>query len=138
MASSFPLLCQLCSFGGNCWQCCVDKDSELSPQGEGLRWVSDVCHWHREAGRVPCHVQSWHFWAHLLFKKKRSPHRCGSVDRALACRLKGPGFNSGQGHVPWLRAHPQCGVCRRQLMDVSLSSMFLTLYPSPSLSVKNQ
>jgi hypothetical protein len=29
-------------------------------------------------------------------------------------------------------------VCRRQLIDVSLSSMFLTLYPSPFLSVKNQ
>jgi hypothetical protein len=27
-------------------------------------------------------------------------------------------------------------VCRRQLIDVSLSSMFLTLYPSSFLSVK--
>ena len=26
-----------------------------------------------------------------------------------ACGLKGPRFDSGQGHVPWLWAHPQCG-----------------------------
>ena len=31
----------------------------------------------------------------------------GSVDRASACGLRGPGFDSGQGHVPWLRAQPQ-------------------------------
>nr|KAF6330287.1 hypothetical protein mMyoMyo1_012278 [Myotis myotis] len=64
------------------------------------------------------------------------PHWFGSVDRALDFRLKGPRFNSSQGLVPWLWAHPQWGVCRRQLIDVSLSSMFLTLYPSPFLSVK--
>ncbi|XP_023612667.1 vacuolar protein-sorting-associated protein 25 isoform X2 [Myotis lucifugus] len=34
-------------------------------------------------------------------------NRFGSVDRASACGLKGPGFDSGQGHVPGLRAHPQ-------------------------------
>ncbi|CAK6443531.1 unnamed protein product [Pipistrellus nathusii] len=62
----------------------------------------------------------------------------GSVYRALACGLKGPGFDFGQGHVPWLRAHPQEGVCKRQLIDDSLSSMFLTLYPSLFLSVKKK
>ena len=31
----------------------------------------------------------------------------GSVDRALVCGLKGPRFDSGQGHVHWLQAHPQ-------------------------------
>nr|KAF6316203.1 hypothetical protein mPipKuh1_008714 [Pipistrellus kuhlii] len=60
----------------------------------------------------------------------------GSVDRASPYELKGPGFDYGQGHVPWLRAHPQYGVCKRQLIDDSLSSMFLTLYPSLFLSVK--
>nr|KAF6309710.1 hypothetical protein mPipKuh1_009160 [Pipistrellus kuhlii] len=64
--------------------------------------------------------------------------RFGSVDRASACGLNGPGFDSGQGHVPSLWAHPRCGVCKRQPIDDSLSSMFLTLYPSLFLSVKNQ
>ena len=36
-----------------------------------------------------------------------SPGWFGSVDRPSACRLKGPRFDSSQGHVPWLRAHPQ-------------------------------
>nr|KAF6382619.1 hypothetical protein mPipKuh1_008975 [Pipistrellus kuhlii] len=31
----------------------------------------------------------------------------GSMDRASAWGLKGPGIDSGQEHVPWLRAHPQ-------------------------------
>ena len=35
------------------------------------------------------------------------PDRFGSVDRVLACGLKGPRFNSSQGHVPWLQAHTQ-------------------------------
>ncbi|KAK1327501.1 hypothetical protein QTO34_013003 [Cnephaeus nilssonii] len=34
-------------------------------------------------------------------------NRFGSVDRASVCGLKGPRFDSGQGHVPWLRAHPR-------------------------------
>nr|KAF6279305.1 hypothetical protein mPipKuh1_010371 [Pipistrellus kuhlii] len=29
-----------------------------------------------------------------------SPHQFGSVGRASACGLKGPQFDSGQGHVP--------------------------------------
>nr|KAF6336849.1 hypothetical protein mMyoMyo1_012058 [Myotis myotis] len=36
-------------------------------------------------------------------------NRFGSVDRASACGLKGPRFDSGQGHVPGLRAHPPVG-----------------------------
>nr|KAF6369355.1 hypothetical protein mMyoMyo1_010702 [Myotis myotis] len=71
-------------------------------------------------------------------KNNIQPNQFGSVDGASACGLKGPRFDTGQGHVPWLRAHPQWGVCRRQLIDVSRSLMFLTLYPSPFLSVKNQ
>ena len=43
-----------------------------------------------------------------------SRNRFGSVDRASACGLKGPGFDSGQGHVPWLQVHP----CKRQLGGV--------------------
>nr|KAF6378932.1 hypothetical protein mMyoMyo1_009805 [Myotis myotis] len=70
--------------------------------------------------------------------KERCRNQFGSVDGASACGLKGPRFDSGQGHVPGLRAHPQWEMCRRQLIDVSLSSMFLTLYLSPFLSVKNQ
>ena len=69
---------------------------------------------------------------------KHNPSWFGSVDRASACRLKGPRFDSSQGHVPWLRAHPQEGVCNNQLIDDSLSSIFLTLYLSLFLSVKNQ
>ena len=56
----------------------------------------------------------------------KSRNRFGSVDRASVWELKGPGFDSGQGHVHWLRACPQRGVCRRQLVDVS-SSLFLSL-----------
>ena len=54
----------------------------------------------------------------------------GSVDRALVCGLKSPRFDSGQGHVPWLWVHPQLGVCKRLLVNVSLSSTFLALCPS--------
>ena len=31
----------------------------------------------------------------------------GSMDRTSAWGLKGPRFDSDQGHVPWLRSHPQ-------------------------------
>ena len=50
--------------------------------------------------------------------------------QSVVCGLKGPRFYYGQGHVPWLWAHPQWGLCKRQLIDVSLPVMFLTLYPS--------
>ena len=33
--------------------------------------------------------------------------RFGSMDRASAWGLKGPGFDSGQRYVPWLWAYPQ-------------------------------
>ena len=66
-----------------------------------------------------------------------SQNQFGSVDRAFACRLKGLRFDSGQGHVLWLRAHSQWWVCRRQMIDVSLSSVSksLSLF---LLSVKNK
>ncbi|ELK24486.1 Retinal guanylyl cyclase 2 [Myotis davidii] len=35
----------------------------------------------------------------LLKENEPSPDRFGSVDRASACGLKGPGFDSGQGSV---------------------------------------
>ena len=73
-----------------------------------------------------------------ISKEGESPNQYGSVDRASACKLKGHRFDSGQGHVPWLRANPRVEVCRRQLIDVSLSLVFQTLYPSPFLSVKSQ
>ena len=50
-----------------------------------------------------------------------SRDRFGSVDRASACGLKGPGFDSGQGHVPWLRAHPQWGGGARGSWSMILS-----------------
>ncbi|CAK6438831.1 unnamed protein product [Pipistrellus nathusii] len=37
------------------------------------------------------------------------PGRPGSVDRASACRLKGPRFDSSQGHMPGLRAGSPVG-----------------------------
>ena len=33
----------------------------------------------------------------------------GSVDRVSACGLKGPGFDSGQGHMPGLMAPAPVG-----------------------------
>jgi hypothetical protein len=64
--------------------------------------------------------------------------RYGSVDRASACRLKGPGFDSGQGHMPWLWAQSPVGACGRQPISDSLSSlMFLFLFPSRFLSEIN-
>ena len=57
-----------------------------------------------------------------------SRNRFGSVDKALACGLKGPRFDSSQGHVPWLCAHPQWGVCKKQLINVSLPSMLLFFF----------
>ena len=43
---------------------------------------------------------------HVVFKKvfDPSPSWFGSVDRVSACGLKGPGFDSSQGHMPGLRA----------------------------------
>ena len=69
-------------------------------------------------------------------KNKGQPKPVWLSGRASVCGLKGPGFDSGLGHVHWLRAHPRWGVCRRQLVDVSLSLTFLALYPSPFLSVE--
>ena len=34
------------------------------------------------------------------------PSWYGSVDRVLVCGLKGPGFDSGQGHMPRLWDQP--------------------------------
>ena len=43
------------------------------------------------------------------------------------------------GHIPsGGRGGAGGAVCRRQLIDVSLSLMFLALYPSPFLSMENQ
>lgn len=36
-----------------------------------LRLIGDVCHWHREAGRVLPSVKYWHSSVHLLFKRDR-------------------------------------------------------------------
>lgn len=71
MANSFPLIAQLCSFIGNCLECCVEKYSEMISQGEVLRLINDVCHWPGEAVRVSSSVKCWHCWVHLLFKKDR-------------------------------------------------------------------
>ncbi|XP_054580421.1 polycomb group protein ASXL1 isoform X2 [Eptesicus fuscus] len=39
-----------------------------------------------------------------LFTLKCRPRWFGSVDRVSACRLKGPRFDSSQGHMPGLQA----------------------------------
>nr|KAF6379101.1 hypothetical protein mMyoMyo1_009938 [Myotis myotis] len=90
-----------------------------------------------KVGGIPVPDTKLFYKATVIKTAQHCPDRFGLVDRASACRLKGPRFDSSQGHVPWLWAHPQWGLCRRQLIDVSLSSMFLTLCPSPFLSVKN-
>nr|KAF6296023.1 hypothetical protein mMyoMyo1_009155 [Myotis myotis] len=59
-----------------------------------------------------CVVRSRRKWGdrwldrqHHHFKKEAgSPGRFGSVDRASACRLKGPRFDSGQGVGLWARS----------------------------------
>ena len=57
-----------------------------------------------------------HVYTHMYIKKFQVVHKSwtifsrhwfGSVDRASAWGLKGPGVDSCQGRVPWLRAHPQ-------------------------------
>nr|KAF6314785.1 hypothetical protein mMyoMyo1_008579 [Myotis myotis] len=60
------------------------------------------------------------------------PSRFSSVDRASACGLKGPRFDPGQGHVPWLWATSPVGGVQEaadrcfSLMDVS-NSLSLSL-----------
>nr|KAF6296103.1 hypothetical protein mMyoMyo1_009211 [Myotis myotis] len=71
----------------------------------------------------------------MVTKKVQSPSWFGSVDRASACRPKGPGFDSGQGHVPWLQAPPRPGPWLELMQEatnrcVSLTSMFLSVFPS--------
>nr|KAF6363076.1 hypothetical protein mPipKuh1_010074 [Pipistrellus kuhlii] len=48
-------------------------------------------------------------WAHSAQSLKRlffCSSQFGSVHRVSACGPKGPGFDSSQGHVPWLQAPP--------------------------------
>nr|KAF6343089.1 hypothetical protein mPipKuh1_010796 [Pipistrellus kuhlii] len=80
-------------------------------------------------------VTRWKQFFQANRNENKQPGPVWLSGRASVCGLKGPGFDSGQGHVPWLRAHPQWGVCKRQLVGVSLSLTFLTLYPSQFLSV---
>nr|KAF6378901.1 hypothetical protein mMyoMyo1_009790 [Myotis myotis] len=56
----------------------------------------------------------------LVLKRWLSPGWFGSVDRALACGLKGPRFDSGQGHVPGLRALSPLGGMQEAADDLSL------------------
>ena len=49
-----------------------------------------------------CLISSWVSLNLSVFR-----NQFDSVDRALAWGLKGPRFDSGQGHVLWLWAHPQ-------------------------------
>ena len=53
-------------------------------------------------------------------------------------KLKVPGFDSWSGHMPGLQVQFP-GACKRQPIDVSLSHecFFLSLFPSPSLSLKS-
>nr|KAF6369180.1 hypothetical protein mMyoMyo1_010568 [Myotis myotis] len=59
-----------------------------------------------------------------------------SVGRASACGLKGPGFDSSQGHMPRLWARSPVGSCRRQLTNDSLID--ISISPSPFLSEINK
>ncbi|KAK1343684.1 hypothetical protein QTO34_014237 [Cnephaeus nilssonii] len=53
----------------------------------------------------------------------------GSVDRASACGLKGPRFNSGLGHVPWLRTQSAKVECVIQTCPELLRRDFQSLFP---------
>jgi hypothetical protein len=64
---------------------------------------------------------------YTLKKSEVSPSWFGSVDRALICGLKGPGFDSSQGHMPEFQAQsPEGGVQEAAdqfslIIDVSIS-----------------
>nr|KAF6382451.1 hypothetical protein mPipKuh1_008831 [Pipistrellus kuhlii] len=109
-------------------------EAALSQALWALQALGSIC-----ADPQLCDFLENHFWSEevkFIKKMSYSPDRVGSVDSVMACRLKDSRFDSDQGHVPWLWAHSQSGVCRRQLINVSLSLMFLTLYSSPFLPVK--
>ena len=69
----------------------------------------------------------------MCIYREDGPSWFSSVDRASAYGLKGPKFDSGQGHMPRLQAPSPEGACRRQPINDSLSPlMILSLSPSPS------
>nr|KAF6378953.1 hypothetical protein mMyoMyo1_009826 [Myotis myotis] len=70
-------------------------------QGCGKKGILVHCWWKCRLVQ-PLWKTVWSF----LKKIKMGPNQFGSVDRASACRLKGPRFDSSQGHVPWLRHIP--------------------------------
>ena len=66
----------------------------------------------------------------LLKDKLKHPGCCGSVDRVLACELKGRRFNSQLGYLPVLWARfPGVGHARgnQTLMFLSLSYLCLKI-----------
>ncbi|KAK1331025.1 hypothetical protein QTO34_008972 [Cnephaeus nilssonii] len=82
----------------------IDKRMHsLKPDLMQLRKTRDRCPvWLTQKGARQKKNNEW-----LGIKNEPGPNRFGSVDRASACGLKGARFDSGQGHVPWLRAHPR-------------------------------
>lgn len=42
---------------------------------------------------------------HWIKNTEARPSWFGPVDRALACGLKDPGFNSSQGHIPYFSVY---------------------------------
>nr|KAF6278875.1 hypothetical protein mMyoMyo1_010209 [Myotis myotis] len=91
-------------------------------------------------------AESWHFknWIWIWWRWPKddgffflenwhSPSQSGSVDRASACGLKVPGFDSHQGHRPWLQVpRPWTGRAQEATNRcVSLTSMFLSVSLSP-------
>lgn len=70
--------------------------------------------------------------ARMAAQEKRClPARRGSVVRASACKPKGHGFSSGQGHIPGCRFIPQpCWARAGQPADVPLSPGCFSLCPS--------
>ena len=101
-----------------------------------------------------CFLYKTHFKYNYTCKKKRRglkkigqcPVQCSSVGWVLSFKPKGHSFDSWSEHMPGLwvpslvRAHARAaglvldqGMCRRQMIDVSLSCQIFSPFPSPSL-----
>ena len=71
----------------------------------------------------------------IFFKKFPDPTLAGVAQLvgASSHKPKGCRFDPWSGHMPGLRVGSPVGACKRQPIDVSLTSMFVSLPLSPSL-----
>lgn len=60
-------------------------------------------------------------------KKTKPDQALAGLVRVSACRLKGPGFNSVQGHMHGLWLDLLCGVCRRQAYIIIIIIVMIIL-----------